>query len=169
MSNAEDTQAFINILNTGHPGSITSPNQAGLPEAFDRFLAVTKSIQPDVKYQGEVQEVLSRRKARKLAYQYKGGNRSVRYIDFLAERMTDFWIEGKRLVREPKTMRAKAIVLHAESVVATPLLGTSKGALFKFDLETSSGHTMIVGPTRTGMSVSPVIPVLSDLFSKAKR
>lgn len=119
MSIATDAQMLINILNTGHPGSITSPNQAGLPEAFERFLAVTKSFHPDVQYQGEVQEVLSRRKARKLAYQYKGGNRSVRYVDFLAGRMTGFWIEGKRLVREPKTMRAKTIVLHADSVGAT--------------------------------------------------
>lgn len=59
MSKAAQTQALINALNHGHPGSIYSANQAGAPEAFARFQAADKELQEHRLVMGKTREGMS--------------------------------------------------------------------------------------------------------------
>lgn len=59
--------------------------------------------------------IMSRRKARKLAYQYKGGTRRQRYLAFLTGFDSGFVVVGKRLVRVPKFGPTIFTTLHMGS------------------------------------------------------
>lgn len=67
----------------------------------------------DVTYIGAPRVKLSRRKARKLAYRYKGSSRGKRYRDFLAGDLSGFEVDGKRLVRMLKVLRKRTLTIHA--------------------------------------------------------
>lgn len=45
--NKADPQSFVSAFNAGHPGVTTSINQAGLPEAFERFMRESRKIKAD--------------------------------------------------------------------------------------------------------------------------
>ena len=73
----------------------------------------------DVTYIGAPRVKLSRRKARKLAYRYKGSSRGYRYLAFLAGDVRGFEVHGKRLVRTLKVLRKRLSTLHAVGTSAT--------------------------------------------------
>ena len=72
----------------------------------------------DVTYIGAPRVKLSRRKARKLAYRYKGSSRGQRYHAFLAGDLAGFEFDGKRLVRLMKVLRHRTLTLHAAGTSA---------------------------------------------------
>jgi hypothetical protein len=68
-----------------------------------------------VHFAGKVRPVLSRRKARKLAYRYKGSSRGDRYRAFLAGQLDGFEVHGKGLVRTLKILRRSTQAFHMAS------------------------------------------------------
>jgi len=73
-----------------------------------------KSPTNNLSFAGQVRPHLSRRKARKLAYRHKGSRLGDRYRAFLTGSYAGFWIEGKRLVKEPRIVRRPIVTLHAQ-------------------------------------------------------
>lgn len=61
--------------------------------------------------------LLSRRKARKLAYLYRGSRRGQWYANYLAGNQAGFYICRTRLRRLPKAGRISFVTVHAESPV----------------------------------------------------
>lgn len=57
---------------------------------------------------------LSRRKARKLAYQFRGGKRAARYRDYLANVPGAFWVRGRRLIRLPAVGKQTVTTIHSK-------------------------------------------------------
>lgn len=74
-------------------------------------------FKPDRIVLGELKQ-LSRRRARKLAYQYRGGKRAQRYQQYLSGQADGFWLCGKRLVRFPQFGPGIVHTFHADSVAA---------------------------------------------------
>lgn len=58
--------------------------------------------------------LLSRRKARKLAYQYRGSRRGQGYANYLAGNQAGFYICRNRLYRLPKFERVILGAVHSE-------------------------------------------------------
>lgn len=90
--------AFVQVINSGHR-SVTSTGQA----CVTRLLASMGKFDKDMIFIGE-KTPLSRRKARKLAYRYRGSSRGDRYRDFLNGALVGFYKRGSRLVRIPTSV-----------------------------------------------------------------
>ena len=59
MSEASDVSDLIDLLNTGHIGSIYSSNQAGLVEAFARVQASAKELREHRLVMGKTRDGMS--------------------------------------------------------------------------------------------------------------
>jgi len=81
-----------------------STNRFKLEEPVERNI--------DVTFIGQIKPVLSRRKARKLAYRYKGSSLGERYRAYLAGDLVGFEVNGKRLERVMKILRRRTLALH---------------------------------------------------------
>lgn len=57
---------------------------------------------------------LSRRKAKKLAYHYRGSSRGHRYADFLSGKQGGFYVRNNRLCRLSKAGRVTIMSVHSE-------------------------------------------------------
>lgn len=77
--------------------------------------------------------LLSRRKARKLAYQYRGSRRGQWYANYLAGNQAGFYICRNRLRRLPKAERVSFVTAHCEGAAMAIQNATARAKSYSIE------------------------------------